>query len=192
MFRELAWVTARAVALPEPRIGATPPSLPIVLTGERKASPIGLSMNTTLDQFNRMKPGEFAHWMGSTDQLSAPSQPFLQQLTASGVRASYQFASRPTDGVLAAVAHDLATLLVKASQPDAVAWTKKELTVQFIAAPLSGEINAESAPQLIDWAQPGDQAVAINGFNGNGTQVFTARLTVCVVQQVVAPKMSAQ
>lgn len=137
-------------------------------------------MNPILEQFNRMQASQFAHWMQTSGKLSAPVQPSLLSLTGSSVSARYQFNVKPTDGLLAAVAHDLAALLVEASNASVVAWRKKSLMIEFIGEPMSGEINAESLDDPIDWHQAGDQVVTIIGGNGNGTLVFKALLTVSV------------
>ena len=135
--------------------------------------------------FHRLQAGPFVEWLQSGRWLSAAAQPHLQELTATSLRAAYLFDNRHmlegqviADGMLAAVAHDMATLLVEAGVPDGAKWVKRSLNIDFIAAPLSGELLISSAGAPIDWAQAGDQMVTIEGRNGNNTPVFTATLKV--------------
>lgn len=138
-----------------------------------------------LDHFHRLQAGPFVEWLQAGRWLSAAAQPALQELTPTSLRAAYLFDNRQmlngqviADGVLAAVAHDMAALLVEAGVPDGAQWVKRSLNIDFVAAPFSGELLISSAGTPINWAQAGDQVVTIEGRNGNNTPVFTATLKV--------------
>ena len=144
-------------------------------------------MSNKLNLFYRLQAGPFVQWLQDGRWLSAPAQPALHELTATSLRAAYLFDNRQmlngqviADGVLATVANDMATLLVEAGAPAGARWAKRSLQIDFIAAPLTGELLIRSAGAPIDWAQAGGQLVTIEGHNGNDMPVFSATLKVVI------------